>query len=122
MKVVERWILEEDDAWWNLDAAHDDVHGRSATRAVCVPVRKLSRNVLVPAQRVELVLLVVVQRGLIPQSPPCGVGIVVDLEIERVVVHLDGVGTSHRRALVVTASVSASPNPAPVVSGWRFAT
>ena len=89
MKIVDRWVLEQDDAGWELDAAQDDVHRGAAARPIRLPVVKLARDILVPAQCVEVVLLVVVQRRLVAQPLPRRVGIVVDREIVRVVIDLD---------------------------------
>ena len=40
MQIMNRWVLEEDDAGRNLDTAFDDVHGGSAARPIGLPVRQ----------------------------------------------------------------------------------
>src|ERR1700730_5406419 len=101
MQIVERGILEQDDAGRNLDAVENDVEGRSLTRAIRFPVGQRVRDVFVSAQRVEVVLVVVVERRLIAQPLPARVWVVVDLKIERVVVHVDGARTCHTSILEV---------------------
>src|SRR5947199_37712 len=107
MEVVQRRILEQDDPGRNLDAARDDVHRGASPRAVRLPVRQLSRDVLVPAQCVELVLVVVIQRGLVPKPLPRRIRMVVDREVERVVVRLGRACPRH----FVTTAMTTSPLP-----------
>ena len=95
MYVVERRVFEEDDARRNLQTALDDVHGRPSTRSVGPKVRQLTCNVLEAAEGVELVLVVVVQRGFVPQPLPDRIGIVIDGEVERVVIHVGGGWLGH---------------------------
>src|SRR6185312_8639952 len=87
---MNRRILEEDDAGRQVDAAHDDVHGGASAGKVDLPIGQLVRDVLVPAQRIEVVLVVVVQRGFVTKPLPDRVRIVVDVEIERVVIKFGG--------------------------------
>src|SRR3954468_7370304 len=94
MQIMQRWILEQNHPRRKLDTAHDDVDGGATARPVRLPIRQLGRDVLVPTQGVEVVLLVVVQRHFVAHPLPDGIRIVVDVEIERVVVDLGGT-TSH---------------------------
>ena len=57
-------------------------------RTVAVPVEQAPVHVLVPAQREEVELLVVVERRLVTQTLPDRVGVGVDLEVVGVVVDL----------------------------------
>src|SRR5262249_30809614 len=70
---------------------------------VDIPVGQLGGNIFVPAQRVEVVFLVAVQRGFVAQPLPDRIRVVVDVEIERVVVRL---GSGHRDASFDRASGS----------------
>src|SRR5437899_2087784 len=106
MEVVQRRILEQDDPGRNRNAACDDVHRGASPGAVRLPVRQLSRDVLVPAQRVELVLVVVIQWGLVPKPPPRRIRIIVDREVERVVVRLDRACPGHFVASAMTTSTT----------------
>src|SRR4029077_13918718 len=87
MQIMNRRIFKKDDAGRNLDTAHDDIHGGAATRPVGLPIRQLAGDILIAAQRVEVVLVVVVQGGFVAQPLPDRIGVVVDVEIERVVVN-----------------------------------
>jgi hypothetical protein len=79
-----------------------------------LPVRQLPGDVLVAAQRVEVVLIVVVQRSFVTQPFPGGVRIVIDVEVERVVVHLGGAGSGHGHVLLPDSnSLSVPPRPSP---------
>src|SRR6516225_6828355 len=95
MQIMNRRIFKKDDAGRNLDAAHDDVYRGAATRPVSIEIRQLAGDVLVAAQRVEVVLVVVVQPRFVAQPLPDRVRIVVDVEIERVVVNLGGACSGH---------------------------
>src|ERR1700726_4213496 len=100
MEVMNRRILKEDDSGGNLEAAHDDFNRGAAARPVGVEVHQLAGDVLVAAQRVELVFVVVIQRRLVAQPLPDRVRIVVDAEIEGVVVNLGGACSGHGGVLV----------------------
>src|ERR1700738_467189 len=109
---MKRRVLEQDDTGWNLEAAHDDVHRRPAPRTVCLKVRKLSRDVLVAAQRVEVELLVVVEWSIVAQPLPDRVRVVVDVEIKRIVVQVNGIRVGHCPVLLVDInSFNAPPSP-----------
>ncbi len=86
MQIVYRRILEQDDARRQLDACQDDVHRGAAPRPIGLPVVEFAGDILVPTQRVEVVLLVVVQRRFVAHPLPDWVWIVVDREIVRVVI------------------------------------
>src|SRR5271166_3481632 len=100
VQIVNRRIFEEDDAWRELDTAHEDVHGGATTRTEDVPIGQLVRDVLIAAQRVEVVFVIVVQGGFVAQPLPDRVRIVVDVEIERIVVNLGGTGSGHSDAFL----------------------
>src|SRR5277367_4654402 len=83
-----RRVLEEDDARRDLHAALDELEDRSLARDVCAPFRTATLDVVESAERVEVVVLVVIEGCLVTQAFPHGVGIGVDLEVVRVVVQL----------------------------------
>src|ERR1700754_1720842 len=105
MEVVDWWILEQDDAGRKLDAAEDDIHRRAAAGPIGLPIMKFGCDVLVAAQRVEAVLVVMVQRGFVAQPLPDRVRVVVDREIVRVVIHIDRAGARH----CATSDITTSP-------------
>src|SRR6516164_10094140 len=107
MKVMNGRVLKQDDAGRKLETAHDDVHGGTATRPINVEIHQVAGDVLVAAQRVEVVLVVVIQRGLVAKPLPGRIRIVVDVEIERVVVNLGRACSGHRDVFL---SDSASGN------------
>ena len=92
MDVVDRRILEQDVSRRQfdpvLDDGLDDLEQHALGRAVRLPVGQPLLDIVEPTQRVEVVLVVVVERGLFPQPPPDRIGIVVDLEVVRVVVQI----------------------------------
>ena len=68
----------------------DELEQRAARRAVRAPVDERVLAVVEPAHRVEVVLLVVVERRLVTQAPPQRIRVRVDLEVVRVVVEVRG--------------------------------
>ena len=86
MDVVDRRVLEEDQPGRQLDVGANDLEDRPAARPVGLPVDQGAVDVGEAAQRVEVVLLVVVERRLVAQLLPDRVRIRVDLEVVRVVV------------------------------------
>jgi hypothetical protein len=86
MDVVARRILHEDQPGRQRDAGLDDLEGRPTPGAVDVPVDHCPLNIVEPTQRVELVFRVVVERHLVAHPAPDLVGVLVDLDVERVVV------------------------------------
>src|SRR5258708_37197132 len=109
---MQRRILEQDDTGWNLETAHDDVHRPSTSRTVSLKVRKLSRDVLVETQCVEVELLVVIERSVVAQALPDGIGVVVDIKIKRIVVQINRIRVGHCSDLLVDInSFNASPRP-----------
>src|SRR3954453_11191103 len=122
MQIMERRILEQDDTGRHFDAAHDDVYRRAAPRPVNLPVRNLSGPVFVTTERVEVVLLVVIERRLIPQSLPDRIRVVIDLEIKRVVIHINRARFGHLYILLDNigwgaASGPRSPRPSSATPG-----
>jgi hypothetical protein len=103
VQVVNRRVLEKDDAGRNLHAVENDVDGRAFTGPVILPIDQFAGDVGVPAQRVEAVLLVVIERRDIAQLFPDGVGVVVDVEVERVVVRLNLHPVCHTTRIGVAA-------------------
>ena len=88
VQVVRRRVLEQDDPRRDLHPALDQLEDRSLPRDVGAPVGAAALHVVEPAQRVEVVLLVVIQRRLVAQALPHGVRIGIDVEVVRVVVQL----------------------------------
>ena len=87
-------VLEDDRAGRDLEVALDELEHRALGRAVGPPVHQAALDVVEAAERIEVVLLVVVERALVAQSPPDRIGVRVDLEVVRVVVEV-GVGRRH---------------------------
>ena len=58
-------ILEEDHARGDVDVGSDQLEDRPAARTVAVPVEQAPVDVLVPAQREEVELLVVIERRVV---------------------------------------------------------
>jgi hypothetical protein len=86
--TVQRRVFHEEQTRWQLDACLDDLEHRSAVRPVAIPVDQPLVHVGEPAQRVEVVALVVVERRLVPHPLPERVRVLVDLDVERVVVEV----------------------------------
>jgi hypothetical protein len=86
MCVVDRRILEEEDPRPDLHAGLDDLQDGPPSGAVGVPVEQRRLHIVPPAQRVEAVLVVPVERELVAEPAPRGVGIVVDGDVVGVVV------------------------------------
>ena len=70
----------------------DDLEHGAACRAVRLPVERRGHDVGEAAQRVEVVLLVVIERRLVPEPAPHGVRAGVDLGVVRVVDQIEGRG------------------------------
>ena len=98
VQVVRRRILEQDVPRRHLDAALDRFQHRALARDVGLPVDEAPFDVGEAAQRVEVVLLVVIERALIAEATPDRVRIVVDLEVVGVVVHVRSFGRGFGRA------------------------
>ena len=82
--VVNRRILENDRAGRDLDVGLDQFDDRAAGRAERLVVHQRLVDVGEAAQRIEVVLRVVVQRRFFPQSPERRVRISVDADVVRV--------------------------------------
>ncbi len=94
---VRRRVLEDEDAGRHLDARLDDLEDAAPSRDVGVPVDQRALDVVVAAQRVEVVLLVVVERRLLPEPGEHRVGVGVDPHVVRVVRQVTGLrGGGHR--------------------------
>ena len=85
---VRRRVLEDDDARRHLDVRLDDLEDRAAPGDERVPVDGAALDVLVAAQRVEVVRLVVVERRLLPEAAERRVRVGVDRRVVRVVVQV----------------------------------
>ena len=88
MQVMRRRVFEEDVPSGHLDVAPDDLEHRTLTRDERLPVDRGSFDILEPAERIEVVLLVVVERGLVPEPLEHRVRIRVDLPVVGVVIHV----------------------------------
>ena len=95
VQIVQRRILEQQNARRHLDVVEQDVGGGAAAGPVRLPVRQFARDVLVPTQRIEVVLFVVVQRRFFAHPLPHRVWVVVDVGIVWVVIQLDRFGACH---------------------------
>ncbi len=103
VQVVVGRVLEDEHARRHLDLGLDDLEHRPLGRAVGLPVDEGLLDVVVAAQRVEVVLLVEVEGRLVAQPLPHWVGVGVDVEVVGVVVRR-GRGRGH---LVACPLVSA---------------
>src|SRR5690606_11252737 len=95
--VVERRVLEDEQAGRRLVAAADHLEQRAPGRAEGAPVRQPRLDVREAGQRPEVVLLVAVERRLLAHAPPDRMRIGVDREVVGVVVDL---AARHRRLSV----------------------
>ena len=86
VQVVVRRVLEDEHARRHLDLRLDHLEHRALGRAVGLPLDQAALHVVVAADRVELVLLVEVEGGLVPEPLPDRVGVGVDVEVVGVVV------------------------------------
>jgi hypothetical protein len=86
---VDGRVLEQEDPGRELDPGLDELDDRTAGRGELLPVHEGPLEVLVAAEGVEVVLLVVVERGLVPQTLPRRVGIGVDHHVVGVVLELN---------------------------------
>ena len=94
-RSCDRRVLHEDRARRHLDAGQDHLERRALARAERVPVDEGLLDVVVAGQRVEVVLLVPVQRRLVAHPLPERVRVFVDLDVERVVVDVALVRDRH---------------------------
>ena len=83
-------VLEDEDARRHLDARLDDLQDPAAPGDVGVAVDQPALDVLEAAQRVEVVLLVVVERRLLAEPCEHGIRVGVDLDRVRVVREIAG--------------------------------
>ena len=88
VQLVVRRVLEDEQAWRQLRARLDDLEDRALGRAVRLPLPEAALHILVATHRVEVVLLVVIERRLVAQPLPHRVRIGVDPEVVGVVVEL----------------------------------
>src|ERR1700722_4538390 len=122
MQIMKRRVLEQNDTGWHLETAHDDFHRRPAPRKVSLKVRKFTRDVLVAAQCIEVELLVVVERSIVAQPLPDRVGVIVDVEVKRIIVQINSIRVGHCPVLLVDInSFNAFPSPSPAAPLARAA-
>src|ERR1700683_1955822 len=88
MQIVRGGVLEQDDAVRHLHPALDELQHRALTRDVRLPVGTAVLDVLEPAERVEVVLFVVVERRLVTHALPDRVRVVINGEVIGVVIQL----------------------------------
>ena len=92
---VDRRILEDEDARRHLDVRLDQLDDAAPTGDVGLPVDESPFDVVEPADREEVVDLVVVERRLLAQPPVHGIRIGVDPDVVRVVVDVTRAGRRH---------------------------
>ena len=114
-----RRVLHEDVAGRQLDAGHDEVERRALAGPVRVPVLHGPLDVVEAAQRPEVVLLVAVERRLVPHPLPDRVRVLVDLDVERVVVECRCGVVSARSSAGLTRSMFVTPSSTPPTARWR---
>ena len=107
VRAVKWRVLEDDHAGWELHVVPDQLEQRASGGAVGSPVGETGHHVLVAAERPELVLVVAIERRLVPHPPPDWMRIGVDLEVVRVVVDV-----GHRRGTEGWSSIVST-------STWR---
>ena len=95
MDGVGRRVLEDDDAGRHLDVGLDQLEDPAASGDERVAVDRRALDVLVAAERVEVVRLVVVERRLLAEPAERRVRIGVDVDVVRVVVHVAPAGGGH---------------------------
>ena len=83
---VRRRVLEDDDAGRDVDVRLDDLEDGALARDVRLRVEQSLLDVLVPADREEVVGVVVVERRLFAQPPVHRIRVGVDLDAVHVVV------------------------------------
>ena len=121
-----RRVLEDEHAGRQLDLRLDHLEHRALGRAVGLPLDQAALHVVVAAHRVELVLLVVIERGLVAEPLPHRVRVGVDVEVVRVVVRR-GRGCGHlvslsrrRRTAHCSAFVCGRPLKVTLLYGKRI--
>ena len=104
----------------DLDVGLDQLEDRALARPVRLPVDERPLDVVEAAQRVEVVLLVVVERRLVAQPLPDRVRIGVDLEVVRVVVEVAPAPQRHAATvLLVDATVRNAASKTTPTSGGK---
>ena len=83
-------ILEDEDPRRHLDAGLDDLEDAAAAGDVGVAVDEAALDVVVATERVEVVLLVVVEGCLVAEPCERRVRVAVDLDVVRVVREIAG--------------------------------
>ena len=84
---VDRGILEHHHALGQRDVRLDDVEDVAVGAGEHPPVHQRPLDILVPGEKPEVVALVVIDRRLVAEPGIGGVGVRVDLDVVRVVVH-----------------------------------
>ena len=92
---VHRRVLEDERAWRLLDARLDDLEDVSTTGEEGVALLERPLDVVPAAECEEVVLLVAVERSLLPKPTEDRVRISVDIDVVRVPVDVRGCDDSH---------------------------
>lgn len=95
---VHRRILEDEHARRHLDISADEVQNRATARYERLVIGEDPLDVVSPADGVEVVFLVVVERRLFPQPPVHRVRVDIDIGVVRVVIQLDLARHRHVRS------------------------
>ena len=103
MDRVGGWILGRHDAGRHLHSGLDELEHVAAARCEGGAVGESAFDVVVAAHRVEVVAVVVVQRGLIAQALVRRIRVAMDLDVVRVKVHIAGLHRCPRQPDVMVA-------------------
>ena len=109
VQIVDGWIFHEDDPRRKRDVGLDDLQCRTTPGAIGIPVHHRFVDIVEPAQREEVVLLVVIERRLFPETFPDRMRVFVNFGIERVVVEGGIARCGHWLILLITARATLWP-------------
>src|SRR5580704_8827598 len=84
---MDRRIFEKNHPWWDVDICQNEFKNGSLPGAVRIPIVQGLLDIVEPAQCVETVLFVVIDRRFIAQTTPDRMGISVYLNVKRIVIH-----------------------------------
>ena len=99
MDIVCGWVLENGDTRRHFDIALDQLQNRTPGRAEGLVVDQCPIDVSEPAQRIEVMLMVVVQRRFPTEPTEHRIGIGIEFDVVRVVVDAAGSADCHRYRL-----------------------
>ncbi len=97
--VVQRRVLEDHDARRHLDVRLDQLEDRPPRRAESLVIDQRPVDIGEPAQRIEVVLLVVVQGRFLAKPAKHPIRVSVELNVVRVAVDVAGSADCHRYRL-----------------------